>query len=329
MMAPGTPWRALSRGFVPLLIALAACETPIADRLLAVDAKGFVLVFMFRDDNLSGGFNGTTDVPVTNADFGLRMRGATVDDAQARTDTAGYTMVTAVAGRYTLGVTPSVLGDTLEVRSGNAEFTIAATDTVRQDVALTYKTVTPAVARTTPQNRHVFLSGIALNAPGAFGDSTVHVRDETAAIRAIAVRPGALVAGDSVLFLGRLMALDGQPVFDVASQYVRGHVTVLPDTVSAAIAASADGGARDASLVRILNATIADTATDPAGNRVLTVDDGSGAIRVVLARNQNWAPINQFILGAVIEATGLLVPDPANNSVWVLKPRARSDLLVF
>ncbi|MGD8277148.1 MAG: hypothetical protein PVH00_03935, partial [Gemmatimonadota bacterium] len=221
------------------------------------------------------------------------------------------------------------LGDSLEVTSGGGEFTLAALDTIRQEVALAYKTVTPSVARTTPQNRRVFLSGIALNAPSAFGDSTVHVTDGTASIRTINVRPAALVAGDSVLFLGRLMTLDGQPVFEVSAQYVRGHVTVLPDTVTTTIAATADGGAIDANLVRVLNAAITDTITDPAGNRVLTVDDGSGAVRVILSRNQNWAPVNQFTLGATLEASGVLVPDPANNTVWVLKPRTRSDVLVF
>jgi len=329
MMANGTPLCALRRGVVPLLLFLAACDTPISERLLAVDQRGLVRVFMYRDDNLSGGFNSSTDVAVPNADFGLRMVGATVDGEHARTDSAGFTLAAADVGRYTLGVAASVLGDSLVVTSGTAEFTISALDTVRLDVALAYRTVTPAVARTTPQNQRVWLSGLALNAPNAFGDSTVHVADTAAAIRAITVQPGPLVAGDSVLFLGRLMTLDGQPVFEVGAQYVRGHVTVLPDTVTTAIAAAADGGAIDASLVRILNAAITDTITDPAGNRVLTVDDGSGTIRVILSRNQSWAPVSQFVTGATLEATGVLVPDPANNAVWVLKPRTRSDLLVF
>jgi len=329
MIAPGTLSRALTRGLLPLSLALSACETPIADRLLAVDAKGYARVFIFRDDNLNGAFNGSTDVPIANAGFGLRMRGATSDEEQAQTDSAGFTLVAAAAGRYTLGVVASVLGDSLEITAGGAEFTLAARDTIRQDVALAYKTVTPTAARTTQQNRRVWLSGIALNAPSAFGDSTVHVTDGTASIRSIAVRPAGLVAGDSILFLGRLMSLDGQPVFEVNAQYVRGHVTVLPDTVTTAVAASADGGAIDAGLVRILNAAITDTVTDPAGNRALTVDDGSGAIRVILSRSQGWNPVTQFVPGATLEATGVLVPDPANNTAWVLKPRTRTDLLVF
>ncbi len=329
MMAPGTPWRVVRRGLVPLLLMMTACETPINDRLLAVDAKGSVLVFIYRDDNLNRAFDGAIDVPVTNAEYALHLRGATDNGTIVRTDSAGFNLAGVLAGRYTLSVAAAVLGDSLEITAGNGEFTVAGADTVRQDVVLAYMTVTPTVARTTPPNHRVWLTGIALNAPSAFGDSTVHVADTTVSIRATAVRPGALVAGDSVLFLGRLMTLDGQPVFDVAAQYVRGHVNVLPDTVSTVTAASADGGAIDASLVRVVSATIADTITDPAGNRVLTVDDGSGTVRVVLSRGQNWAPVNQFIVGATLDATGVLVPDPGNNSVWVLKPRARSDLLVF
>ena len=306
-----------------------ACESPVNQRLLEVDANGSVLVFIYRDDNLNKAYNAGVDRPVANATYSLRMRGGT-NVVKVTTDTAGLNLAGVPAGRYTLEVEATVLGDSLEVIAGTAEFTIAATDTVNRDVIVAYKTVSPTAARASTIGRRVWLNGVALNAPGTFGDSTVHVTDGLSSIRAFAVLPAPIVAGDSVLFLGRVATLDGQPAFEVASQLVRGaRIVVLPDTVTTAEAAAARGGLADAALVRVLDAAIGDTATDPLGNRILTVDDGSGALVLILSRNQSWAPINQFTIGAKLHATGVLIPDPAKPSAWLLKPRTRSDVLVF
>lgn len=89
-------------------------------------------------------------------------------------------------------------------------------------------------------------------------------------------------------------------------------------------AATADGGALDAALVRVDNATITDTAT-VAGDVVLTVDDGSGAMEIVLDRDVGFI---LALLGptVVIDATGLLVPTGSGS--WQLKPRSRGDLVL-
>lgn len=320
----------LRASLITMCLVFTACETPINERILEIETGGAVLVFLYRDDNVNGAFNAGSDVPVADARFALRMRGAETDDFTTQTDTAGFGMAQVPPGRYTLKVDDSVLGDSLELTAGGTEFTVATTDTVRQNVGIAYITVTPSEARVTPLGRRVWLNGVALNAPASFGDSTVHVTDGQRSIRAFAVRPAGFVAGDSVLFLGRLTQVDGQPVLEVNTQIQRGQqVTVVPDSISTGSAADAAGGALDAALVRIFNAVIGDTATDPAGNRVFTVDDGSGPVRMVLSRNRTWSPINQFVIGATIEGTGVLAPDPAQTSVWVLKPRARTDLLVF
>jgi hypothetical protein len=310
-------------------LGLAGCETPLSERILSIETDGHVLVFIFRDDDLNGAFNAGPDKAAANAAYALRMVGGT-QDVPVRTDTAGFNIAGVRPGRYTLSVAGTVLGDSLEVVAGASEFTIAASDTIRRNVALAYKTLGATAARTAPQGRRFWLLGVALNAPGTFGDSTLNVKDATMAIRAFAVQPANIVAGDTVLFLGRAGSLDGQPAFEVISQFVRGRrVPVLPDSVSTATAASARAGALDARLVRVFNAVIADTATDPLGNRLLTVNDGSGPLRLLLTRFQNWAPVGQLAVGARLQATGLLAPDPARPSVWVMKPRLRSDLLVF
>jgi hypothetical protein len=138
-----------------------------------------------------------------------------------------------------------------------------------------------------------------------------------------------VIAGDSVLFLGTRAERDGQPVIDVVSVLIRGAATPhAPVPLTAAEAVSAAGGARDAALVVIRSATIADTAT-VTGGRLLTLDDDSGSLAVLLSSTINFNPLNTYLPGVRLDATGLLVPDTANPGTWRLKPRNRADLLVL
>jgi hypothetical protein len=61
------------------------------------------------------------------------------------------------------------------------------------------------------------------------------------------------------------------------------------------------------------------------GDYQFTVDDGSGSVLVVLDEDAGLSRA-PYVPGAVIDATGVLVPDGAGG--WMLKPRNNLDLVV-
>jgi hypothetical protein len=311
------------------LLVSAACESPVAERVIDDNANGHVRVFLFVDTNLNGAFNAGVDTQVDSVILFLRAKGAAADSPSLRTDSAGFAGISAPAGRYRVIVPPAVLGDTLFIINGGDEFTIAANDTLQKGVTLGFGLISPTQARTYAQGRTVWLTGIVLNPPAAFGDSTVHVSDTINAIRAVDVRPSPIFTGDSILFFGRRTSRDGQPAFDVDAFLIRGQLTTPPpDSLSTARAATADGGKRDARLAKIANALISDTSTTSTGDRRLRVDDGTGSLEVILSSNLNFTPLSAYAPGARVTVTGLLVPDPGDFSRWRLKPRGRSDIVV-
>jgi hypothetical protein len=308
---------------------VSACESPVAERVIDLNANGHVRVFLFVDTNLNGAFNPGVDTQVDSVILFLRAKGAAADSPSLRTDSAGFAGISAPAGRYRVIIPPAVLGDTLFVINGGDEFTIAANDTIQKGVTLGFGVITPTQARTYTQGRTVWLSGLVLNPPGAFGDSTVHVSDTLNAIRAIDVRQAPIFIGDSILFFGRRTSRDGQPAFDVDAFLIRGQVTLRPpDSLSTARAATADGGKRDARLAKVANALISDTSTTASGDRRLRVDDGSGPLDVILAQTLNFNPLSAYSPGVRVDVTGVLVPDPGDFSRWRLKPRGRSDVVI-
>jgi hypothetical protein len=307
----------------------AACESPVSERVIEIDDEGLARVFLFIDTNLNGAFNPGQDMAVDSVVIYLRGKGAAIDSPSIRTDSMGFGGAFVPPGRWRVIVPASVLGDTLTVVAGDDEFTVSVNDTVQHGVTLSYNVITPTQARTYAQGRKAWLRGIALNAPGAFGDSTVHVTDTAMAIRAINVRPSPIFLGDTVFFLGQRSSRDGQPAFAADGFLIRGQtLPPAPDSMSTATAARADGGSRDARLVKIANAAINDTSTTLLGDRRLRVDDGTGPVDVILSRTTNFSPLSQYGVGARIDVTGVLVPDPGDFSRWQLKPRGRSDIVI-
>ncbi|HEY0303829.1 MAG TPA: hypothetical protein VGC44_02605, partial [Longimicrobiales bacterium] len=194
------------------------------------------------------------------------------------------------------------------------------------DLTVGFATVTVAQARTTQVGRIVAVHGIALNSWFTFGDSTIHIADNTGTIRAVRVAPINLLAGDSVRLLGTVAARDGQPVLANVTASVLGQgVLPLPQVITTLLATGADVGRLDAALVKVLNATIA-SMTTVAGDVILTVNDGSGVLEVVLDRDVGFA-LGQIVVGARLDITGILVPN-AGGLAWRLKPRQQSDLVV-
>jgi hypothetical protein len=171
----------------------------------------------------------------------------------------------------------------------------------------------------------VAVKGIALNGWSAFADSTVHILDATGALRAVRVQ-GNVAAGDSVRLLGTVSTRDGQPVLTAvtASVLLAGAGLAAPDSISTAIAASAQAGSRDAGQVRI-GGEITGSQNLPNGDVMLTVDDGSGSIDVVMDKDVSFNS-GPYQPGARLRAAGVLIPVGAQ---WRLKPRTRDDASAF
>ncbi len=196
-----------------------------------------------------------------------------------------------------------------------------------EDLSARFQRVTVAQARTLMIDRLVQIEGLALNARGTFGDASVHIVDPTGSLRGTEVANSTLFAGDSVRFVGRIAMRDGQTVLSSVSPTVllANRTLPAPTMLTTLQARTANGGALDAALVRIENATITDTAT-VATNLIVGANDGSGRMEILI-RPALGLVLTQFAPGATISATGLLVP-ATGGATWQLRPRGQSDLTI-
>jgi hypothetical protein len=204
------------------------------------------------------------------------------------------------------------------------------------DASATYPTVTIAEFRALPPGRTAYIHGVALSGAITFGDGTLHMQDPTAAIRVInlaanaACSPGVggpcIFAGDSIRVLGSATVRNGQPVLSAtsASVLLAGAGVPAPDSVVNATAASAGGGVRDAGQV-ITAGTVSDFTTVSGGDVVLTIDDASGSLEVVLDAQVGF-PAGAYTVGDSIRVAGVLVP-AATATAWQLKPRSTAEVV--
>lgn len=195
------------------------------------------------------------------------------------------------------------------------------------DATATYETVPISEARSLDVGKTVYIQGIALNSRVTFGDNTVHLSDASGVIRTIGVPPVPVLAGDSIRILGTVAMRNGQPVLNASSAAVLlSGVGVPPiDSVTTAVAASAEGGVRDADQVAV-SGVISQRDSRGNGEVVLTINDGSGDLIVVLDPDVGFAT-GSYTVGANVRVRGVLVPD-ADGARWELKPRTTSEIAV-
>jgi hypothetical protein len=193
------------------------------------------------------------------------------------------------------------------------------------EASITFATLPISAVRALEQGRRAVIEGIALNGWAAFGDSTVHVRDATGAIRGVRVL-NSVAAGDSVRLLGTVSARDGQPVLTAvtASTLLAGAGVATPDSLSTAAAASAASGTRDADQVRVGGSITGSENLN--GDILLTVNDGSGPIDVLLDKDVAFTS-GPYQAGALLNAVGVLVP--SGSGTWRLKPARAADATAF
>ncbi|HEX6135406.1 MAG TPA: carboxypeptidase-like regulatory domain-containing protein [Longimicrobiales bacterium] len=302
-----------------------ACDNGPTD----IDDEGVVVGIAYVDHD-GGGTLTVADAPVAGvvASLLLDATGDVIASATSKDD-GSFTMTGVPAGRYRLTATRGTAGDTLDVLHVDpTAFTVAVGDTAVRLVRLGYSIASAAAVRLMPSNRRVTVNAIALNGWATFGDSTLHVQDATGALRAVRVPPTQVSAGDSVQLVGTTgLGPENRLALVQTTVHVISAARGLPpiDLVTTGEAATADGGTRADGQVRVAGAAVIDTAR-VAGDLLLTVDDGSGPLVVVLDRSIQFDPA-QYVPGATFDGAGVLAPAPT-GSAWRLKPRERNEVTI-
>jgi SdrD B-like protein/fibronectin type III domain protein len=309
------------------LLLAAACDSVPSD--LAVEGQGAIRGFTFLDRNGSGtldaGDRALKGIRISITDWSTGEVAAT-----ATTDSTGvYTINDLPVGRYRVVIDPAQLSDTLQVTvARDTGVTVTVADSLAPIVrtALAYPTLTIAQARARPVGKPVIVSGRIV---GLVGD-TAFVWDGSRGIRALNLSvltsiTSADLLGDSVRISGRTARSRGQPVLDSALVIPLTSLALpTPLSLSTGTAASAAGGTDDAAAIRIAGATVMDTVTRN-GDSFLRLNDGSGIVEMRIGRSVPFS-LTPFTPGVVVNASGVLVPSTADSTVWMLIPRAASDL---
>jgi uncharacterized repeat protein (TIGR01451 family) len=322
----------------PWLLLLAAgavvsCETASTINVLQIDATARVYGVAFVDANNDRVYD-TGDQPLKNVAVLLKSGTSETVAQQVTTDSIGtYQMPDVPVGSYHVALSPDILGDSLQaISDSTTALNVQLGDDTRIDLGVSYPVLSVAEVRTLPAGKPVFTSGIALNPNLSYGDARLHIKGDTAYLRALNVARGAVQTGDSVRLQGRTAVDNGEPVLDDVTPFlvVSGARIPTPVDVGTATAATADGGRLDAALVRVRKAEILDTGT-VNGDFQFHIDDGSGTLAVVVPSflQIGTSAIFPDSILRVNQATGLLVPvKDANGQVgWQLYPRGSSDMV--
>ena len=166
-------------------LLMVACEDP-GPSSLVIEADGVVGGLVWLDRNGNGEID-ATDGPVEDVVVEL-VSPASGEVLYTATSTAfgEFDFGRVPVGDYEARVDSATAGDSLQVlRLDSADVTVAVEDTAVVLVGFTYPTLTVDTALDRPLESRVFVEGRALNGWATFGDSTLHVRDGTGAIRAV------------------------------------------------------------------------------------------------------------------------------------------------
>jgi hypothetical protein len=292
-----------------------------------IEAKGLVNGLVYFDANGTR-LSDEGDTPLQDIKISLVLTQVLDTVRSAKSDLNGVFSFTGVpVGNYRAVVDTTTIGDSAVVALIQpAVISVTPNDTLDLSVAISFPVVTTEDVRDMPLGVKAFVVGIALNDAGAFGDSTVHVADPTGALRAVRAGPAYFVASDSIRLRGTTATRNGQPVLDLdrsVPQVLAASELPVQDTVTTAEATTAVNYTHDAALVRVDSARVSSTTT-VNGDLVVTINDGSGPLDVVLDGDINFN-VGEFLLpGSYVKVSGLLVP--TGSGTWRLKPRSATDL---
>ena len=319
----------MNRLAILILLAILNACTESGDEILTIDASGTVVGLAYLDRDGNNLPTPIVDAPVANLQLAITTVGRATPIAIVTTDSVGFFRFTELpVGTYRVIAANVPPGDTISVlRIDSARVTVTASDTAAVVVTLGYATAPLGTIVSLPAGRRIAVTGTALNAWPTFGDSTIHFADSTGAVRAFGVPPLNIAVGDTV----RMIATVGQrhggvALVDPAIVFVQRGNEPTPAELSTAQARQA-GGRLDAALVRVHDALVVDASSLTGGDILLTVNDGSGDLEVLVDVNANIGTALPVATGAQVDVVGVLAPDSASGD-WQLKPRRTGDVVV-
>ncbi len=314
-----------------VLLAGLGCSNAGEDLGFGLPSGGAMSAQVYYDRDFSGGAS-AGDTAFAGLPVFLLVAGTHDTVATDTTDANGVVNYSNLSpAQYSIAVdSAKVLGDSMVTTLTPSRVTISSRGQPQFISARAgYPVLTITQVRAGLAGRKVVVAATVLAGRQSFSDTTAHLRDAGSALRLTSVAVtvgGTVVPGDLIRTLGLIASRNGQPVLDSAR-----IVLVFPsgppsaDTLTSAEAATAVGGARDADLVRVVQAAVTDTLTVGADFRA-TVDDGSGPLDLLIdaALQLGSAPL---VPGDSVNASGVLVPQ--GGGVWQLKPRGGQDISVF
>jgi hypothetical protein len=135
--------------------------------------------------------------------------------------------------------------------------------------------------------------------------------------------------GDSVRVTATVGTINGQPVLTapvINTAVLPGGTGVgQPDTLAAAVAASAQNGTLDAAQVAASGTVTAIVQVGgPNQDRVITITDGGGTVDIRIDFKVSGGS-QPFVVNDVIRVRGVLVPTPLGK--WEIKPRSLAEIV--
>lgn len=293
---------------------------------------GLRATFYFDADNSGDNTGPPEDLPAMSVPVRLFL-GATAprDVGQGTTLASGdISFPNLEPGAYHLEVDPAFLSDSIVATANPTSARVASRgDTVIVSIGLAPPIFTAREVRSGLLGKVVIVTGVVSSGRRSFSDTSAYLADTSGALRLQkTVNLNGLLdndPGDDVRVRGRIAVYHGQRVLDSARVFlVRTVPPPVPQVLTTGPAAQAFGGTKDAALIRVLNATILDTAT--VGNAfIIGLDDGSGRMELLLDPAVSVLT-SIFALGAKLDATGVLVPGA--SGAWQLWPRSTADYLL-
>jgi hypothetical protein len=282
-----------------------------------------------RDAQLAQVKNATITATATVVLGGVSYYSLTVSDGsgplQVLLDPKAGFAAPVIPGIYVTGNSFNIVGPL--VPTGTGSWMLKP----RSTADLTLPVISIRAARALPAGRTVAVVGVALNSSTTFSDTTVHLADTSGALRLTQLK-ASLATQDSVKIIAVTSSRAGQPTLDQGTSTALGSFATLPPapTLTTAVAATAQGGTRDAQLIVVNNATVNNDTATVAGMYQFTVTDGSGSLQVTLDPKAVSVPqppaTNPYVPGNKFNIVGLLVPT-STAGTWMVKPRSPSDLV--
>lgn len=314
-----------------VLLVTVACDNAGSTLFPQISEVGLVEIQVYLDRDGSQHLNGA-DTAFAGAKVELRPPNGGAVIRSINTGPLGAFLEGVNVGDYSITVDPASIGDSLVVGEIDPpQIRVqAGGEPPLLSIRLEYPTLSIRQARQQPAGKRIMIRGLVLSGVQNFRDTTSHVRDTSVAIRLTQafLRFGGAGndPGDSVTVLGTVSSRAGQPTLDEA--LITRFSTRPPPvatTLTAAVAATAQGGALDAGLVLVSNLVISQSGAQAPDFRIVA-SDGTGPITILV---DDFIPIDPtaFSVGRTISIRGVLVPEGPGK--WQLKPRDNNDITIF